>query len=500
MIGTIPQEKIGKSDKIFHLKKFQDDFIFSEKRFVGFVGGWGTGKDFSTIARLMRLAEESPGNQLLIVRAEFVDLRDSTMIDFEKYTGIKIDSTRNARLSNGSIIMFRHGEELEEKNLNNMNLGGFAIVQADEFDSDVPWFKLCGRLRKCHGTCEWSRGSKKIGCDCKQSGCLSANANGEDWIARLFGSPELGVVGVLGEDAELVEARSVENADVLPVDYVNSWEVVRISKPEIYERYVMNSRKIGDDKFVVLPLAIIDSCRNLAPLVQSLVRRVTVCDPSEGDSEIDSDDGEGGGDETVIYDLEGPARTGQEIYRHVTLPDTMGRIIFHAKKNNSTLVCVDKIGIGAMLYQQLCEVYAADRNVEVYGFDGRLSPPEGEADTYENYKTYAWFKARQMYLDRVVSHPEDPELRRQIAKIRYRYTNGAHGGKYVLWPKVKMKKLLGCSPDRADAWVMGLDALARAGNSVAEPVRRGLISHPVYQGFQRSRNPYEGLAVRERRM
>lgn len=510
MIGTVAPSEIRPADKVFRLKPFQDKFIFSLKRFLAFVAGWGTGKDLSCIARGMRLSEEYANNQGLILRAEFVDLRDSTMMDFEKYTGLKIDSNHNARLSNGSLIMFRHAEQIkDEKNLNNMNLGWFGIIQGDEFDSDTPWWKLWGRLRRCHGTCKWTkiqRTGKDVGavrCDCFQSGFVTSNANSEDWIARLFGSPELGIAGKLSPDsAELIEAKSYENEDVLPRSYVDSWETIRVSKPEIYERYVMNSRKIGDEKFVVLPLSLLNACAGIEILRQPATKRITVCDPAAGDfdSESSEDDGEGGGDETVIYDLENAVKTGEEIYKHITLPDTMGRIMAHAKRNNSNLICVDMIGIGAMLYQMLAFAYENDSLMTVYGFDSRKAPPAGFEETYANYKAYAWFTVRGKYEARMVSQPQDPELKRQLSKIRYRYTSGIKGGKYQLWPKRKMKKIIGCSPDRADAWVMGLEALdhAKPSGALVEQMEADDVqvsAHPFYlraqgMGAQLARSPY----------
>lgn len=508
-------KSIRPDDKVFHLKNFQDRFIFSIKRFLAFVGGWGTGKDTATIGRGMRLSQEFANNQGLIVRAELTDLQDSTMRDFEDYTGLRIDSSRNCKLSNGSHIMFRHAEEIaDEKNLNNMNLGWFAMIQADEFRSDVPWFKLNGRLRRCHGTCTFAglmRQGKNpkesnVRCDCYQSGFLSANANGEDWICDLFGSPELAIKGKLPEDkAELIEADSYANADVLPQAYVESWETIKVSKPEIYQRYVLNSRRVADDKFVVLPYANVRECVENDLMHTDIVKRVTVCDPAEGDFNPDTndDDGEGGGDETVIYNLENSKIVSQEIYKHISLVDTEAKLMIHAKQNNSSVICVDKVGLGAKLYQDLCATYAGDENVVIYGFDGRLSAPDGLADeTYANYKTYAWFKALHNYFtNRRSSIPNDSLLIRQLTKMRYKYTTGVKGGKYRLISKKIMKQSIGCSPDRAEAFIMGLDALDKAkvvGAGRMTAPHGILMIHPVMLGGRQGSNPHAGRALPQR--
>lgn len=465
--------------KTFKLQNYQDNFVFSNSRYPALVGGWGIGKDLSCILRAMHLSNKFPKNLGMIARAEFTDLKDSTIKDFQDYTGITVDSGRDAKLPNGSTIMFRHLEELTENNLNNMNLGWFCFIQADEIETDSTFLKATGRLRRCHGC-------KVKPCNCEQSGFVSANANAEDWICKLWGSPELGIKGSL-KNAELIEAKTMDNAENLPAAYIESLEEVRNTRPEMYERFVLNSRKIGEERFVVLPHALVSQCVEISLLPSTMTKKITVCDPAEGDYDADDmdDSGEGGGDETVIYDFENAKIVDQEIYRNITPMDTVGRIQAHAKKNGSNLICVDKIGLGSGIYARLLEIFQGDPKMTVYGFDSRITPPAGvDEDAYANYKTYAWFKARDKYfMNGYCSVAKDPELIRQLSKIRYRYTSGGKGGKYILLPKKKMKKILNCSPDRAEAYIMGLDALDRAKPIMGQELfrrKRYVYEHPRY--------------------
>ena len=212
-------------------------------------------------------------------------------------------------------------------------------------------------------------------------------------------------------------------------------------------------------------------------------KRITVCDPAEGDTNLEEDTGEGGGDETVIYNFVNGKIVSEEIYKDYKLMDTVGRIQGHAKRNGSNLICVDKVGVGAGVYARLCEIYEDDKWMEIYGFDSRLKAPSGEGEeTYANYKTYAWFKARdKWFIPRMVSIPDDAVLKRQLSRIRYRYTSGGHGGKYMLESKKKMKKILGCSPDRADALVMGLDALEKASYTEQKEEMGGSWVSPMFR-------------------
>jgi len=208
------------------------------------VSAWGTGKSLCLILRVLRLCELYPKNLALICRKEFTDLKDSTIKDFELYTGLKVGSNKDVVLPNGSTIMFRHGEELNT--LQNINLGVCGIEQAEEFDDDSQWFMLFGRMRR-----------KNCG---NPSLFLIANANGDNWINRLW--PQAGDPSHKPSPGyELYEATTYDNADVLPEAFLNSLETLRVQKPSVYEQYVLNSRKVTsgkifpmwDERFHVIP-------------------------------------------------------------------------------------------------------------------------------------------------------------------------------------------------------------------------------------------------------
>lgn len=203
----------------YTVKPQQYDFIGACEQFVAYVGGIGTGKSFSLIAKALFHSEESPGNLGIIVRKNFTDLRDSTMKDYETYTGRKInESKKEDVLPNGSVILFRHGDELPT--LKNINAGWFGIEQAEEFGDSTTWDMLIMRLRR----------------QCKhRTGFLIANANGHNWIWKKFienGPPE---------NHRLIEAKTHDFADILPPDYIKNLEA-NLPAP-LFRRYVLNSHE-----------------------------------------------------------------------------------------------------------------------------------------------------------------------------------------------------------------------------------------------------------------
>lgn len=198
------------------LKQQQVDFIGSCEQFPAYIAAVGTGKSTSLIAKALFHSKESPGNLGVIVRRQFTDLRNSTIKDFESYTGLKVnESTHECKLPNGSCILFIHGDVLDT--LKNINCGWFAIEQAEEFPDDTAFQFLKMRLRR------------KVEF---RTGFVIGNANGHNWIWRIWkqnGCPP---------NHELIEATTLDFADIHAPDYI---ENLKTLPDKLYRRYVLNS-------------------------------------------------------------------------------------------------------------------------------------------------------------------------------------------------------------------------------------------------------------------
>lgn len=209
----------------FKITPKQYDFIGAYEQFMAYIAAVGCGKTTALISKGMFHSEESPNNLGVIVRKNFTDLRDSTMKDFRDYTGLEINESRkDAVLPNGSTIMFRHGDELPV--LKNINLGWFAIEQAEEFPDDNVWQFLKMRLRR----------QSKF-----RTGFMIANTNGHNWVWKLFkenGTPD---------NHRLIECNTYEHRDALRKlgeanalqdDYMRTLETL---PKKLFNRFVMNS-------------------------------------------------------------------------------------------------------------------------------------------------------------------------------------------------------------------------------------------------------------------
>lgn len=401
----------------------------------------------------MLYSEQIPNNLGIIFRKEFTDLRDSTIKDFERYTGLKVDSQRNSTLSNGSIIMFRHIEELN--NIQNINLGWFAIEQADELETDNEFFMLFGRLRR---TVEPSQYFKELGL-AERSGFVIGNA-GDHWGRKLWRDKQL-------EDSECIEANTFDNADVLPKDFLDSLEILKKQKPEIYKQFVLNDWNVKSDQYTLISRQLVES---LESFIDLRTRKVLACDPSTGN------------DECVIYVFENTKIIDSKFLHYDDTMKIVGEIVLLLSKHGIKDCAIDSIGIGKGIVDRLNEMSDA---IDVNVIAINSAEEAQEKDRFANRRAEMWWTAMESMQAKEVEPVDDEELIKQLTSLRY--IPPRSNGKIALELKSETKKRLGRSPDRADAFIYGLWALkeivdAREFNRVENIRLRKLSLHKVFSG------------------
>lgn len=227
----------------FEMLQYQWDFYSATNRFPGAIAAWGTAKTTVMLFKIDLLARFYKNNLLLIVRKKFTDLRDSTMKDFTKWTGKHIpQGTKEAQYANGSVVLFRHAKELS--GLQNVNLGGGGIEQAEEFPTDTQFQLLRGRLRRELEVDEdyWAA--------LKQAGDVQpflqemydhplrqiipiANANGHNWLWKML-------IKSRKEGYSCMQATSFDNEKNLPPDFIADLRRMELDSPAKFQQYVMN--------------------------------------------------------------------------------------------------------------------------------------------------------------------------------------------------------------------------------------------------------------------
>jgi hypothetical protein len=402
------------------LKKYQDGFIFTEARFPALISAIGTGKTLCGISRMMDLMETYPDNLGIVVRKEFTDLKDSTIKDFELYTGLTVGSNKDCRLPNGSLIMFRHGDEINV--LKNINAGAILIEQAEEFDSDETFTFLRDRLR---------RKQAKV-----RSLFIIANANGHNWIYNQWVAPQT------DKEFECYQATTFDNADNLPADYIADLKKMELTHPEHYRRYVLNSHDDVDTVDQILKQEWISASLN--KVVKYDPKSIVICDPARY-----------GDDEHVIYAFQGNKIIDSDIYTNKSTMETAGRMLLMAKKHGIRSLGLDVIGVGAGIADRLKEL--GHKIIEI-----NSACASSEPEKYKNLRAEMWAKAAEKFENNLVSILDDTMLKEELAQMRYKTIESS--GKLQVEAKEDYKKRMARSPNRADAVIMGLWAVDTAQN------------------------------------
>lgn len=405
------------NDQVFNLIKPQAAFLKSDSRYPAYVASWATGKSLTGIGKAMALSEEFPGNLGIVFRKEFTDLRDSTIKDFEKYTGLKVGGSREVKLANGSQIMFRHIEELN--NIQNVNLGWFWIEQAEELETDEQFFTLFGRLRRR---------------DCRHCGLITANTNGHNWIYKLWKLKTL-------DGGELFEARTSDNAHNLPPEYLKSLEILKDKKPKLYNRFVLNSWDESDTIDIIISPDWVMKAAQRDLNISYPIRRIVSIDVARY-----------GDDKTTFYAIENNRVTGHEEHEKRSTMECVGLAQVFAKKHQDIQTfAVDEIGVGAGVADRLREI---GKKVVFVNSAKKSSFPE----QYYNLRAEIYGYAADLFeAGRVEIEPGDQDLIEQLSWAKYKTIKS--NGIYQVEAKEDIKARYGRSPDNADCFLNGLWAL-----------------------------------------
>ncbi len=125
------------------------------------------------------------------------------------------------------------------------------------------------------------------------------------------------------------------------------------------------------------------------------------------------------------------------------------RVYMEAKKWKPVTIFVDSIGIGAGVADQLRKIS------DIQVVDVNVSERPSNVETYHNFRSEMWWKAREWFERRDVSIPPDDTLISELSTQEWKVTDS---GKIRVESKAERKRRLGIndggSPDRGDALVM----------------------------------------------
>jgi hypothetical protein len=406
------------------LKPWQRGFLFSEKRFPAIIGAWAVGKTFMGILKMVGLAETYPDNLLMIVRKNFTDMRDSLIKDFEQYTGMHVeDGEKKCVFPNGSQILFRHADTGREKHasyLQNVNLGGFLIEQAEELGNARVFTTLLGRMR---------RGPDRQ----HRCGAVIANAYGHNWVWENW-------INHPGPENDCYQAKTFDNADVLPKSFIADLEIVRKLDPQQYARNVMNDHEADTGmRFLI--------AENMIEEAEQLYKDGYIHDEEEDLKRTISIDPALEGDKIILNLFE-----NHDLIETEALPPdrdsfkSAARAYVWGKQKNCNHFTVDAINVGDGLANKLEELGGDVLRI--------MSQSKSFEEKFMNLRAEMWWKAAEKFINKQVRMKvAPPKLKKQITSVGFDVKSN---GKIFIEDKKVVKARLGESPDWADAFVMGL--------------------------------------------
>jgi PBSX family phage terminase large subunit len=257
----------------------------------------------------------------------------------------------------------------------------------------------------------------------------------------------------------------------LATGYVSNLREAFRHRPELIKAYVEGDWDImvGSD-IVIKPSWVRQAVDR--KLHTPSTKRLVSCDPARF-----------GDDETVIYVFEGPKVIDQMIYGQKSTMETAGELLRLQKKYNAKLIVVDGIGIGAGICDRLRELKAPLLEIN----SGSKASTEDKETKYVNRRAEMIWEAGEMFSKDEVTLPiGDQELINQLSNIKYMMSSN---GKIKIESKDDIKeRTSGKSPDRADAFVMGLHGLQFIREEAVDFKRQSFqpVQKPGY-GWERQR-------------
>lgn len=248
----------------------------------------------------------------------------------------------------------------------------------------------------------------------------------------------------------------------LPTNYIETLESAFRHSPALLRAY-----RDGDWSALKATnhLVSTDDLKKLQGLYMHNVKdyRIVICDPATTH------------DECVIYCMHNNKIIDQQILHGETDPMKIaGHLIIMANKHNVTDIGGDCIGLGGPIFSRVEEF-------KMYKVHYINSANKSSHDEFDNLRAEIYWTLMQKVIDKKIPYPEDEELRRQLINTTYEVTGSS--GSIRITKKDKIKSVIGCSPDRADAFAMGVWLTDQVEPWIATGTKRDRYSSEDRQTF-----------------
>jgi len=398
------------------------------EKYILYGGAYGGGKTAWLCNAGIYLSTKYPGNVGYMGRFELTKFKASTLLQLLKFLPPELIDNHNRseaviKLKNGSIIFYGGlaGDNEQTTRISNMELGWFAIDQAEEV-AEMQFLLLAGRLRlPLEGI--------------RYKGLMSANPD-PGWLRDRF-------IENTKPDHIFIPALPKDNP-FLPVDYEKG---LRELYPEpMVKRLLEGNWDVSLETNYLIPYA--------------NIRRATEAELlTSGDKIAGVDVARYGDDETVFIVRQGDKVLYMESWGHEDTQYSAGRIARLIREHKPVQTHIDIVGVGAGVFDPLNNEGYAVRAINV-----------GEApldkELYANRRAEYFNALAKRFEEGRIDIPDDPKLTSHLASLKYTFKNT----KLQIESKETLRKRGGKSPDYADALMLAFIPIPESGDYAKIPV------------------------------
>jgi phage terminase large subunit len=421
----------------------QQAFHSAPQRYKLYGGAMGGGKSRALCEGAVEKCLTYPGNFVLLCRRTLSSLMQSTYLTLTNKSCMR-DLLADKRLVkenqqrrvfsfwNGSKLFYgglEGGQKGDEK-IFSTEYGNIFVDEAFELDKDH-YRVLKSRLRHAlpDTSDSWHK-LNKLGKKCpKYELCMASNP-AQNWIKEEF-------ITAPGPQNIFIPARAADNP-YNPDDYEENLREIFHGDEQMYKAFVEGSWDAGAASDEVISDAMLKGAEDVPEHIAC--GRYISCDP-----------GRFGDDMTVIYTFSQGKIINKSCFSKRDTMEIVGWMVSEDKETCSPATfVVDETGVGAGVVDRLGEL-----RKPVIGIN--YSSKAQEFKRFYNKRAEMYWRARMLLIDRKLHVPiEDVSLRNQLRAVKFKFHSD---GRIIIEDKDELKARLGRSPDEADSFVMGVDAM-----------------------------------------
>lgn len=375
-------------------------------------GAMGGGKTRLLCQFLTQEAERNPGASYYLCRKELKALKMSTLEVMLREVCITSrpgwrhrKSETKFEHSNGSTILYGAlASDDDRDRIKSMNLTGAAIDESSEVEKESAQLLKSRCNRNHNGTPFLLHASNPEPC----------------WLEEIVKTPRVGQA--------FVPALPTDNP-WLPDGYIEQIRDTYSDTPELFEAYINGVWGVIGTTDSIFDPDELRACIGLEVVAPDDVWGVDVA--------------RFGDDSTQVYSTRQARFIASWARKDTRQASDDIEVLYQASEPSPVSIRVDDIGVGGGVVDNL-----SSAGLPVIGIGA--AEKANDSDRFFNRRAEMYWHVRNLIRERAIALPNDDMLLTELIATKYEIRSG----RIIVEPKARIKKRLGRSPDKADAFVL----------------------------------------------